>query len=112
MISVTNAGMSCDPGPEKPRGAARLSFAAEVAIRRTGTHGYRVRVFDASPKGCKIEFVERPATGERIWVKFDNLEALEGTVRWVDGHIGGVQFERPLHEAVFERLAAASKNES
>ena len=57
------------------------------------------------------EFVERPAVDEHIWVKFDNLEALEGTVRSVDGHTGGVRFQRPLHEAVFERLAAASNNE-
>lgn len=104
--------MSSNGGQEKPRGARRLDFAAEVGIRRTGLRSYRVRVFDASPEGCKIEFVERPAIGERIWVKFDNLEALEGTVRWMDNHIGGVKFERPLHEAVFERLAAASKNES
>jgi hypothetical protein len=103
--------MSFNPAPEKPRGAHRLEFAAEVGIRRTGVHSYRVRVFDASPEGCKIEFVECPAIGERIWVKFDNLEALEGTVRWLDGHTGGVQFERPLHEAVFQRLAAASKDE-
>jgi hypothetical protein len=103
--------MSSYPGPRKPRGAHRLDFVAEVGVRRTGAHSYRVRVFDASPDGCKIEFVERPAIGERIWVKFDNLEALEGTVRWIDGQTGGVQFERPLHEAVFQRLTEASKYE-
>lgn len=63
-------------------------------------------VFDLSPEGCKIEFVERPGLGERVWVKFDNLEALEGSVRWVAGHVGGVQFERPLHAAVFDRLSS------
>jgi hypothetical protein len=40
------------------------------------------------------------------------LEAIEGSVRWVEGHTGGVQFEHPLHEAVFDRLAAALKKES
>jgi hypothetical protein len=107
---VIHLSMSSDTGPEKPRSAHRLNFAAEVGVRRTGAQSYRVRVFDASPEGCKVEFVERPAIGERIWIKFDNLDALEGTVRWVDGHTGGVQFERPLHEAVFQRLVAASKN--
>jgi hypothetical protein len=84
---------------------------AEVGIRRAGLHPFRVRVFDASPEGCKIEFVERPAVGERVWVKFDGLEAIEGTVRWIEGHFGGVQFTRPLHESVFQRLTAASKKE-
>jgi hypothetical protein len=97
--------------PEKPRGTQRLTFTAEVGIRRAGARGYRVRVFDASSRGCKIEFVERPAIGERIWVKFDGMEALEGTVRWVEDHVGGIEFHRPLHDAIFERLAAASESQ-
>ena len=87
------------------RSPERIQFTAEAGLRRSGARAYRVRVFDLSPKGCKIEFIERPAIGERVWVKFDTLAALEGTVRWIDGHIGGLQFERPLHDAVFRRLA-------
>jgi hypothetical protein len=68
-------------------------------------HGFRVRAFDLSPAGCKIEFIERPALGERVWIKFDDLEAIESEVRWLDGHIGGVQFAHPLHPAVFEQIA-------
>jgi hypothetical protein len=63
-----------------------------------------VRVYDASPSGCRIEFVERPAVGERVWVKFDSLVAVEGYVRWIEGHVGGVEFERPLYDAVFQKL--------
>jgi hypothetical protein len=87
------------------RGSDRIQFTAEAGLRRCGGLSYRVRVFDLSPKGCKIEFIERPSIGERVWVKFDALQAIEGTVRWIDGHIGGVQFERPLHDAVFQRMA-------
>lgn len=101
-----------DSESEQPRGKGRVSLEAEVGIRRSGLHPFRVRAFDASAVGCKIEFVERPALGERVWVKFDGLEAIEGTVRWVDGHIGGVHFSRPLHEAVFERITAAVKKEN
>jgi len=96
----------CDQSSDhQPRSNPRLILSAEVAIRRSAVHPFRVQLFDASPLGCKIEFVERPFVGERVWIKFDGLESLEGTVRWVEGHIGGVRFERPLHEAVFERLA-------
>ena len=104
--------MTAESGSEKPRAATRLRIAAEAGIRRTGVRGYRVRIFDASVEGCKVEFVERPAVGERVWIKFDGLEALEGTVRWVTGHIGGVKFEQPMHEAVFQRLAAGSTIQS
>ena len=95
--------MSTEP---VPRRADRVTIAAEVGIRRSGVHPFRVRVFDASPEGCKIEFVERPAVGERVWIKFDGLESIQATVRWVEGHIGGVQFERPLYEPVFRSLTS------
>jgi hypothetical protein len=65
-----------------------------------------VRAHDLSLEGCKIEFVDRPAFGERVWIKFDSLEAIEASVRWVAGHVGGVQFLRPLHHAVLERLVS------
>src|SRR5688500_14086998 len=89
---------------ETPRDSERVPFTVDATIRRSGVHGFRVHVFDLSPVGCKIEFVGRPAVGERVWVKSDRLEALEASVRWVDGHIGGVHFQRPLHAAVFQKL--------
>ena len=95
-------------GSQQRRNARRFALKAEVGIRRAGVLPFRVPIFDASPEGCKIELVERPAVGERVWVKFDGLEAIEGT-RWVKGHTGGVSFSRPLHEAVFRRLASSSK---
>lgn len=70
-----------------------------------GGKGFSVRLFDASPKGCKTEFVERPKVGDRVWLKFDGLEGLEASVRWLDGAYGGVEFDRPLHSAVFDRIA-------
>jgi hypothetical protein len=95
--------------PQAPRRKERQSFEAEVGIRRSGLQPFRVRLFDGSTDGCKVEFIERPAVEERVWIKFDGLEALEGTVSWVEGHIGGVRFAHPLHEAVFRRLTGASK---
>ena len=97
--------MTTEPkNKETPRDKERVPFTVEATIRRSGVHGFRVHVFDLSPIGCKIEFVERPSVGERVWVKFDRLEALEASVRWVDGHIGGVHFQRPLHDAVLQKL--------
>jgi hypothetical protein len=90
--------------PPNPRRADRVALTAEVGLRRAGVKGFRVHVFDVSETGCKIEFIELPAVGERVWVKFDRLEALEGTVRWVENHVGGVEFERPLYKPVFEKL--------
>lgn len=86
------------------RKAARIQLNAEVALRRSGQNNYRVRVYDLSPHGCKLEFVERPRLDERVWVKFEGLDAIEGLVCWVDGFVSGVEFIRPVHPAVFELL--------
>ena len=59
-----------------------------------------------SPRGCKVEFVERPRMDELVWVKFDWLAAIEAEVCWVDGFFGGLKFLRPIYPAVFELLLA------
>ena len=57
-----------------------------------------------SPSGCSINFVDRPSVGERHWVKFEGMDALEGEVRWVENFNAGLKFIRPIHPAVFELL--------
>lgn len=71
---------------------------------RPGDPSFGVLVHDASPNGCRIEFVSRPRLGDKVRVKFQGLEALSATVCWIENFIGGVEFERPLHPAVFELL--------
>jgi PilZ domain-containing protein len=90
----------------QPRRSARIALDAEVMVRRPGKLNYRVKVFDVSPHGCRIEFVDRPKLDERAWIKFEGLEALEALVCWVDGFVAGVEFERPLHGAVFDLLVS------
>jgi hypothetical protein len=103
---VNHEGKSSRPAPgsDDKRQIERLSVDAEVALRRTGQHRYRVRVHDASPNGCRIEFVERPKIEERVWIKFEGLESIEGKVCWVEGHVAGIEFNPPIHPAVFELL--------
>ena len=90
--------------PRYSRRADRLAINAEVALRRSAQLNYRVRVFDASPFGCKLEFVERPELEERVWVKFDGLDSIEGLVVRIEGFVAGIEFERPMHQAVFDAL--------
>ena len=92
-----------------PRREGRVPVRVNVTLRRSGFHGFRVQAFDLSPDGCKIEFIERPSIGERVWVKFDNLQAVEAEVRWIEGHTGGLEFDRPLYDAVFRKLLESSR---
>ena len=103
--------MASFPGGATPNGltgrkAERVAVNAEVALRRSGALNYRVRVFDASPNGCKLEFVERPMLEERVWVKFEGLDAIEGMVCWISGFTVGIQYVRPMYQAVFDAMVA------
>ena len=110
MKQPTDAGSTPNPTPRK---SARVGLAAEVSLRRSGHSNYRANVHDVSQEGCKVEFVERPMLDETVWVKFEGLEALEAMVCWVDGFAAGLEFQRPVHPAVFEvllkKLAAANQ---
>jgi hypothetical protein len=88
------------------RRSERVPLDAGVALRRPGQLSYRVKIFDASLHGCRIEFVERPRLDEQLWVKFDGLQPLEAEVCWIEGFVVGVNFVQPMHPAVFDRLVA------
>lgn len=89
-----------------PRKGQRVGLSAEVTLRRTGLGSYRVEIIDVSLHGCKAEFVERPKLGELVWVKFDKLQSLAATVCWIRGVQMGLEFEKPIHPAVFEMLVS------
>lgn len=86
------------------RRSKRVALNASVSLRRSGQLSYRVRIFNASLHGCRVEFVERPKVDEQLWVKFDGLRQLEAEVCWVEGFTVGVNFVQPIHPAVFGRL--------
>lgn len=90
----------------RPRNFERLALTADVSMRRLGGANYRVGVSDLSSHGCKVELVERPRVDEHVLVKFEGLEVLEAEVCWVEGHSGGLRFEKPIHAAVFDLLFA------
>lgn len=81
-----------------------MAVEAEVIVRRLGHHNFRVRVYDISCHGCRVDFLTRPQLHDRAWVKFDGLEGLEAVVCWVEGFTAGMEFLKPMHPAVFERI--------
>lgn len=92
------------PRMQAPRKSARVQIKAMVKLRRRGHHNFTVKVYDLSREGCKLEFLERPELDETVWVKFEGLELLKATVCWLEGQSVGVEFERPIHSAVFDHI--------
>ena len=96
-----------DPSPQpRQRRSARVALKAEVQLRRSGKHHYVVNVFDMSPEGCRLEFVERPRLDETVWVKFDGYDAIQSTVCWIEAHTVGVEFARPIYPSIFQMMVA------
>ncbi len=89
---------------QQPRSTERVSLDAEVMLRRLGQNNYRVRLFDLSPEGCKVELVERPREGEHVLIRFAGLEALDAEVCWVSEFVAGLHFNKPFHPAVFDLM--------
>lgn len=105
------AGLKFNPEdpPDKsqtPRKHERVNLDAELSIKRASRPHYRTHLFDLTTAGCKVEFVERPISGETVWVKFDGLTALESTVRWIEGFSVGLEFTRRIYPAVLDLLLA------
>ncbi|MDP9424258.1 MAG: PilZ domain-containing protein [Pseudomonadota bacterium] len=61
-------------------------------------------MLDVSNTGCRLDAVDRPEVGERVWIKFEGLESIESTVCWVAGFKVGLKYCNPIHPAVFDRL--------
>lgn len=93
----------------RPRKSARVALQAEVQLRRSGQNHYLVNVFDVSPEGCKLEFVERPRLDETVWVKFAGYDAIQSSVCWIEGHTVGVEFVRPIYPAIFQMMVTRLK---
>lgn len=86
------------------RKAERVPMQADIDFRRTGEHRWRVNLLDFSPQGCRVEVPVRVKIDDLIWISLPGLEALQGRICLVEEWVAGVEFDKPLHAAVFEMV--------
>jgi hypothetical protein len=79
-------------------------LSAEVSLKRSGYGRSTVRIHDLSPHGCKVDFIDRPRLDEKVSVKIKGLEVLSAMVCWVELSTVGLEFDKPIHPAVFDML--------
>jgi hypothetical protein len=84
----------------------RLELDADVEFRRKREAHYTIRMHDLTPHGCRIAPPEYVGTGELVWVQLPSLQSLLSRVKWTSGWQSGVEFDRPMHPAVFDMMAA------
>lgn len=102
-----DVGLSFDPIDDKKviaRQADRARVEASVLVRRQYRRSQWLDAHDISPLGCCLNFVDVPRQDDLLWIQLPGLEALQGRVRWVEGHRAGLHFEKPIHPAVYSLL--------
>jgi hypothetical protein len=78
-----------------------------TATMRDGTRSrVKVRVIDMSTNGCRIECSSSVDDDSWVWLSIAGLENQFCRVVWHAHEFIGLEFERPLSEAVFEKLLA------
>lgn len=91
---------------ERRRTTRQLSI---LSVRCRVGHGMSPQVWltDLSPLGCQL--VIRAGTlraDQHVVIKPKGMEGIPGTVKWVIDLKAGIEFDRPLHEAVVDHLLA------
>jgi hypothetical protein len=86
------------------RSNARVWTTRRIALRRLGCSGLEITLRDISTSGFRVDRSETLIPGRHLVARLPGLEPLGATVSWIDDRSAGLQFDRPLHPAVFELL--------
>ena len=88
------------------RRVERLALRLTATMRDGTRSRVKVRVIDMSTRGCRIECTTNVEDNSWIWLSIAGLENQFCRVIWHHQEFVGLEFEKPLSDAVFERLLA------
>lgn len=86
------------------RRAERRELLVGAGLRQRGAHAVTVQVLDLSVSGFRAATHLELMTGTDVWLKLPGLESLHSRVVWMNGHLLGCEFVRPLHPAVLQMI--------
>jgi len=84
----------------------RLALRLSATMRDGSKTRVKARVIDISTHGCRIECTSQVADDSWIWLSIAGLENQYCRVAWHCQEFIGLEFAKPLSDAVFERLLA------
>jgi hypothetical protein len=93
-------------GKGERRRVLRLALRLTATMRDGRSSRVRARVIDMSTSGCRIECTAPVEDESWIWLSIAGLETQYCRVVWHCEEFIGLAFERPLSEAVFNKLLA------
>src|SRR3954465_15045210 len=92
-----------DGQPERRR-ANRAALNLSATMREGSRSKAQVRVIDISTHGCRIECTTPVTKESKIWLAIAGLENQYCRVVWHCQEFVGIEFEKPLSAAVFDKL--------
>ena len=91
---------------DERRRVERLALRLTATMRDGTRSRVKVRVIDMSTRGCRIECTTNVEDDSWVWLSIAGLENQFSRVVWHHQEYVGLEFEKPLSEAVFDRLLA------
>jgi hypothetical protein len=92
-----------DGQPERRR-ASRAAFSITATMREGSRTKVQVRVIDISTHGCRVECTSAVPVDACVWLSIPSLENQYCRVVWHCQEFVGLEFEKPLSAAVFDKL--------
>jgi len=89
--------------PDRRR-AARAALRLNATMRDGSKSRSKARVIDISTHGCRIECTSGVADDSWIWLSIAGLETQYCRVVWHCQEYIGLEFTKPLSDAVFDKL--------
>ncbi len=78
-----------------------------AGLRKSGDKAKPAELADISTDGCKVNQVLNLRAGELVWVRLPGLEGQQARIRWSHLDTVGILFDKPLHQAVVEKILTA-----
>ena len=100
---MTTASKRPDGQPERRR-ANRAALSLTATMREGSRTKVQVRVIDISTGGCRIECTSGVAVDANVWLTIPGLENQYCKVIWHCQEFVGLEFEKPLANAVLDKL--------
>ena len=86
------------------RRVERTALRLTATMRDGSRSRVRARVIDVSTHGCRIECTSPVTDESKIWLTIATLEAQYCRVAWHAHEFVGLEFEKPLAQAVLDKL--------
>src|SRR5919202_1724874 len=102
-MALTGQLSSIDPGLDARR-ASRTEVVLGAGLRQRGAHAVTIQILDLSTHGFRAATHLNLMEGSDVWLKMPGLESMHARVAWMNGHLMGCEFVRPLHPAVLDMV--------